>query len=77
MASNLKGKLLLIIGTSDINGPHFAETMKMVEAFIRAGKPYDLLVFPEQPHPTSKWTPVSFRYMQEAIRRYFQEHLKP
>ncbi len=77
VAGNLKGKLLLIIGTSDINGPSFAETMKMVEAFIRAGKPYDLLVFPEQPHPTSKWTPVSFRYMQEAIRRYFQEHLKP
>ncbi len=77
VAGNLKGKLLLIIGTSDINGPSFAESMKMVEAFIRAGRPYDLLVFPEQPHATSKWTPVSFRYMQEAIRRYFQEHLKP
>ncbi|MDA2930967.1 S9 family peptidase, partial [Acidobacteria bacterium AH-259-O06] len=77
VARNLKGKLLMIIGTSDINGPSFAETMKMVEAFIRAGKPYDLAVFPEQPHPTHKWTPVSFRYMQEAIRRYFQEHLKP
>ncbi len=77
VAGNLKGKLLLIVGTSDINGPSFAESMKIVEAFIRVGKPYDLLVFPEQPHPTHKWTPVSFRYMQEAIRRYFPEHLKP
>ncbi len=76
MAGNLKGKLLFIHGTSDINVP-FAETMKMVEALIRVGKPYDLLVFPEQPHASSKWTPVSFGYMQEAIRRYFQEHLKP
>ena len=74
LAGNLKGKLLLIIGTSD---PRFSGDMKMVEALIRAGKPYDLLVFPEQPHATSEWPTVSMRYMQEAIRRYFQEHLKP
>ncbi len=65
-----------MIGTSDING-HFAHTMMMVEALIRAGKPYDLLVFPEQPHASSKWGAVSTDYMREAIRRYFQEHLKP
>ncbi len=76
LAGNLKGKLLLIIGTSDANG-HFGGTMRMVEALIRAGKPYDLLVFPEQPHQGVKWATVSRRYRWEAVRRYFQEHLKP
>ena len=76
IAGNLKGKLLLIHGTSDINVP-IGGTMMMVEALIQAGKPYDLLVFPEQPHASSKWGTVSTRYMREAIRRYFQEHLKP
>ena len=70
---NLKGKLLLIHGTSDV-AADFAEHMKMVEALIRAGKPFDLLVLPEQDHnPTG----ASFTYRREAIRRYFQEHLKP
>ncbi len=75
LARNLKGKLLLIIGTGDIN-THFSETMKIVEAPIRAGKPYDLLVFPEKNHFNAR-VGTSGRYMREAIRRYFQEHLKP
>ncbi len=70
---NLKGKLLLIHGTSDV-AADFAEHMKMVEALIRAGKPFDLLVLPEQGHQP---TGVSRTYRGEAIRRYFQEHLKP
>jgi dipeptidyl aminopeptidase/acylaminoacyl peptidase len=45
-----------------------------VEALIQAGKPYDLIVLPEQGHgPTG----ASRTYRREAIRRYFQEHLKP
>jgi dipeptidyl aminopeptidase/acylaminoacyl peptidase len=72
LARNLKGKLFLIQGTSDVAVP-FSVTMKMVEALIRADKLFDLLVLPEQPHsPYGK----SRTYMWEAIRRYFQEHLK-
>jgi len=48
--------------------------MKMVEALIRAGKPYDLIVLPEQAH---FFTGKSFTYFLESVRRYFQEHLKP
>ncbi len=48
LAANLKGKLLLIHGTSDVNAP-FPATMKMVEALVRAGT-YDLIVLPEQSH---------------------------
>jgi len=73
LAGNLKGKLLLIHGTSDVHVP-FSATMKMVEALIRAGKPYDLIVLPDQAHG---FTGTSANYAREAIRRYFQEHLKP
>ena len=73
MAGNLKGKLLLVHGTSDRAVP-FSHTMKMVEALIRAGKPFDLIVLPEQGHGL---TGASRTYAQEAFRRYFQEHLKP
>jgi dipeptidyl aminopeptidase/acylaminoacyl peptidase len=73
LAGSLKGKLLLIHGTSDANNS-FSETMKMVEALIRANKPYDLIVLPDQGH---EFTGTSANYAREAIRRYFQEHLKP
>ncbi len=77
LAGNLKGKLLLIHGTSDHNVP-FSNTMKMVEALIRVGKPYDLIVLPEVDHNSAAGGPVANRsYAFEAVRRYFQEHLKP
>ena len=72
-AANLRGKLLFIVGTSDLNTP-FASIMRMLEALIQAGKPYDLLVLPEQGHV---FTGASRIYAFEAVRRYFQEHLKP
>ncbi len=55
--------------------------MKMVDALIRAGKPFDLLVLPGAGHryniETSLSDVTSKTYVFEAIRRYFQEHLKP
>jgi len=73
LAGNLQGKLLVIHGTRDVHVP-FSATMKMVGTLIRAGKPYDLIVLPGQGHvPTG----TSRRYWAEAVRRYFQEHLKP
>ena len=74
LAGNLRGKLLLIQSTGDTHGT-FGWTMKLVEAFIRAGKPYDLIVVPDQPHLF--FTGPSYRYVLDAHRRYFQEHLKP
>ncbi len=72
LAGNLKGKLLLIHGTSDTEVP-FSHTMKMVEALIRAGKPYDLMVMPGVGHGSRSMP----SYWADTIRRYFQEHLKP
>jgi hypothetical protein len=47
---------------------------QMVEAFTRAGKPYDLMVLPEQRRLSE--TPTSYSFSLNAIGRYFQENLK-
>jgi dipeptidyl aminopeptidase/acylaminoacyl peptidase len=70
LAKNLKGKLLLIAGTSDVNAP-FTATMKMADAFIKAEKSFDLIVIPEQNHSLRG----NGQYILEAARRYFKEHL--
>lgn len=72
LVNRLKGKLLLIAGTSDVNAP-FTATMKMVDALIKANKPFNLIVIPEQEHSLQG----NGQYIFEAVRRYFQEHLLP
>jgi dipeptidyl aminopeptidase/acylaminoacyl peptidase len=72
LASKLKGKLLIIHGTSDVNAP-FAATIKMLSAFVAAGKYVDLIVLPEETHAL-RGNPL---YWIDATRRYFSEHLRP
>ncbi len=83
LAAGLKGKLLLLHGTSDACTP-VSNTMKMVDALIRAGKHFDFLVLPgvghgyrgtPSPDLTSRWPYRTFAF--EAIRRFFEEHLEP
>jgi Prolyl oligopeptidase family/PDZ domain len=73
IAGNLKGHLLLIHGTSDVNAPLTA-TMQMIDALIRAGKPYDLVLLPDQDHAPSG--PYAAYYMQ-AQKRYLVQRLNP
>jgi len=48
--------------------------MKMVEALIEAGKPVDLMVFPDQHH----WLQgASLDYFYVLLKNYFVEHLRP
>lgn len=49
IAKNLKGHLMLTTGEID-NNVHPANTMRMVNALIRANKRFDLLVLPTQRH---------------------------
>ncbi|MFA6084650.1 DPP IV N-terminal domain-containing protein [Mucilaginibacter sp.] len=72
LAGNLKGKLLFIHGTSDTNAP-LSTTIRMVDALIKAGKLYDLLLLPGQTH---FFEGVSENYANDAIRRYFDKNLK-
>ena len=79
LVERLQGKLLVIHGTSDFSAV-FSGTMKLVEALIQAGKPIDMLVLPERDHVIDVASIIvekDNRYVGEAIRRYFQEHLKP
>ena len=72
MANNLSGKLLFIHGTSDIHAP-FSTTVRMIDALIKWGKPYDLLLLPEQTH---FFNGMSEKYVNEKIKKYFEENLK-
>ena len=73
LVDQLRGKLLLIHGTSDVSAP-FSHTMQMVDALIKANKTFDLLVLPEQPHV---YTGYANDYWIDAIRRYFVVNLLP
>jgi dipeptidyl-peptidase-4 len=76
LAGNLKGRLLLIHGTSDMAVP-ISHTMKMVDALVRADKHFDMLVLPEWGHWEGLEHERIEKYLDEASCRYFQEHLKP
>jgi dipeptidyl aminopeptidase/acylaminoacyl peptidase len=73
LADQLKGKLLITIGTSDVNVT-FEHTMRMSNAFIKAGKRFDLIVLPEETHGL---TPSANAYYIEARNQYFVQYLKP
>jgi dipeptidyl aminopeptidase/acylaminoacyl peptidase len=72
-AGNLQGRLLLIQSTADTNVT-LSATMKMINALIDAGKPYDLVLLPEQTHH-----PLGTRqaYWVDVMKRYLVEHLRP
>ncbi len=48
--------------------------MKLGDAFVRANKPFDLLLLPGQGHG---FAGAGARHAGEATMRYFQNHLKP
>ena len=49
LAENLKGALLLVHGDMD-NNVHPANTMRLVDALIKANKRFDMLILPGQRH---------------------------
>jgi dipeptidyl-peptidase-4 len=51
-AANLHGALLLVHGTSDDN-VHFQNTIQMIDALIRAGKQFRLMIYPNKTHSIS------------------------
>jgi dipeptidyl aminopeptidase/acylaminoacyl peptidase len=70
VAGNLKGKLLLVHGDMD-NNVHPGNTIRLVDALIRAGKRFDMMIMPGQPHSFGPMQPYFNRMMME----YFSEHL--
>jgi dipeptidyl-peptidase-4 len=68
----LAGKLLLVHGMIDEN-VHFRHTARLLVALAKAGKEYDLLIYPEERH-----MPRDARGLEDQERRvigYFERHL--
>ncbi|MCW3073859.1 MAG: peptidase [Flaviaesturariibacter sp.] len=70
LAKNLKGHLMLTTGEID-NNVHPAGTMRMVNAFIKANKRFDLVILPGQRHAYGDMTEYFFWRMAD----YFSQHL--
>lgn len=69
---DIQGKLLLVHGLIDEN-VHFRHTARLINALIRARKPYDLLLFPDERHMPRKLEDRVF--MEEQICAYFKRNL--
>lgn len=68
LAGALQGRLMLVSGDVDDNVP-YASTLRMADAFIKAGKRFDMMILPGKDH--SVWSD----YYQNLVRYYFKEHL--
>jgi dipeptidyl aminopeptidase/acylaminoacyl peptidase len=71
IAENLKGKLMLIHGEIDDN-VHPANTFRLANALIKAGKRFDMMIFPGKKHAFGDYT----RYIERMMWYFFAEHLK-
>jgi dipeptidyl aminopeptidase/acylaminoacyl peptidase len=70
LAANLKGKLLLAHGDMD-NNVHPGNTIRLVDALIKANKRFDLMILPGQAHG---FGPMQ-GYFNRMLMEYFAEHL--
>lgn len=71
IANRLKGHLLLIHGDID-NNVHPANTIRVVNALIRSGKRFDMLILPGQRHGFGDMN----EYFYWRLVDYFSEHLR-
>lgn len=69
IVKNLKGHLLLVTGDMD-NNVHPGNTIRVVNALIRANKRFDLLVLPGQRHGFSDMDEYFFWRMADHFCRY-------
>ena len=71
IVKQLKGHLMLVHGDID-NNVHLANTTRVVNALIRAGKRFDMLYLPGQRHGFGDMN----EYFYWRLVDYFSEHLK-
>ena len=70
LASNLRGRLLLVHGEMD-NNVHPANTYRLADALIREGKKFDMMIFPGARHGFGRYS----AYFERMLWDYFAEHL--
>ena len=68
----LKGRLLLVHGMIDEN-VHFRHTARLVNALVAAGKPYELIIFPDERHMPRRHRDRV--YMEERIWDFIERSL--
>ena len=73
-AANLKGRILLVVGTGDDN-VHIENSVQFVQKLIDAGIPYDLQIFPGKTHSISG--SESRTHLYNRILSQFEMYLKP
>ncbi len=73
-AGDLKGSLLEVHGTSDDN-VHFQNTVQMVNAFINAGKQFELMIYPRKTHSIAG--KAARTHLFHLIDNHFEETLAP
>ena len=71
-AKNLHGKLLLIHGTMDDN-VHMQNTIQFVYELQKAGKPFELMLYPKSRHGVVD--PLLVKHMRELMTRFILENL--
>ena len=69
LAKNLKGRLLLSHGEID-NNVHPANSIRVVNALIKANKRFDMIVLPTQRHGFGDMTEYFFWKMSDYFSRY-------
>lgn len=67
LAKNLRGALRIMHGTSDVNAS-LSTTMRMCQALIAAGKRFELLLMPGEPHNPKA---AAARYYLDDINLFF------
>ena len=72
-AADLHGSLLLVHGTSDDN-VHFQNTIQMIDALVKAGKQFDLMLYPNKTHGVSG--PAAQAHLLHAIENHLNRELK-
>ncbi|KAK5834634.1 uncharacterized protein LOC108460709 [Gossypium arboreum] len=70
--NKMKGRLLLVHGMIDEN-VHFRHTARLVNALVAAGKPYELLIFPDERHMPRRHRDRI--YMEERIWEFIDRSL--
>ena len=71
-ASQLHGRLLLIHGTTDDN-VHLSNTLQLARELQRAGKQFDLMLYPRSRHGVTE--PRQRRHLYELMTRFVLENL--
>jgi len=70
--NNLTGHLMIIHGLIDEN-VHFRHSARLINALIRANKPYELIVFPDERHMPRRLDDRI--YMEERIFEFIRKNL--